>query len=271
MRTNWWASGVLLLCSSALAQTIRPPPQAEWDKATADVTGADAAARHAAVEKIKGWVKGGWVSSDLWRKWMPALVKADQHQAVADLALLGLLGRPNPDAVTILIEFRFKALVALNKKDGTDEILAAAKSYYNVCDFKLTATAVTYVGQALAKARPDDLEIVRKFRAEQSAASAAGGAAGDATTAPAGILSTAKIDDSIYKETLEKWSPKLKFADRVGYGNLLLLADKGAEAEKVYRELYALASTQEELATATEGIARSLRAEDGNVRGRMRC
>ncbi len=87
---------------------------------------------------------------DLWRKWLPALVKAGgekENQAVADLALLGMLGRPNPDAVAILIEFRFKALLALNKKDGADEILAAAKSYYNVCDFKATATAVTYVGQ----------------------------------------------------------------------------------------------------------------------------
>ncbi len=48
-----------------------------------------------------------------------------------------------------------------------------------------------------------------------------------------------KVDEGIYKEALEKWSPKLKFADRVGYGNLLLLADKGAEAERLNRELYA--------------------------------
>ncbi len=270
MRFGSAAFFFFLAPSLLLAQTVRPPPQSDWDKATADVTGTDAAARDAAVEKIKGWIKGGWVSMDLWKKGLPALDKANQHQEVADLALLGLFGRPNPDAVTILIEFRYKALVALNKKDGADEILAAAKSYYNVCDFKATATAVTYVGQALAKARPEDLEIVRKFRAEQSAASAAGGAAGDAATAPAGILSTVKVDDGIYKDALEKWSPKLKFADRVGYANLLLLADKGVEAERVYRELYALASTQEELATATEGLPRRCGRRMGMWHGRMR-
>ncbi len=170
--------GLLLFASvSALAQTAKAPPQSDWDKATVDVTGTDAAVRDAAVEKIAGWIKGGWVSSDLWRKWLPALVKANTpatNQQVADLALLGMLGRPNPDAVTILAEFRFKALVALNKKEGADEILAAAKSYYNVCDFKLTATAVTYVGQALAKARPGTIwKSSANSAPEQAAASSA--------------------------------------------------------------------------------------------------
>jgi hypothetical protein len=44
-----------------------------------------------------------------------------------------------------------------------------------------------------------------------------------------------------------------------------LIADKSAEAEALFRELYQSAGTQQDLATATEGLARSLRAEDGTL------
>lgn len=47
------------------AQTAKAPPQAEWDKATADIAGTDAGARDLAVGKVKGWIAGGWVSSDV--------------------------------------------------------------------------------------------------------------------------------------------------------------------------------------------------------------
>src|SRR4051812_15968362 len=102
--------------------------------------------RDTAVNQVKVWIKGGWVSSDLWRKWIPALVNTPTtNQQIADLALMGMLGRAEPAAIVPLAEFRFKALFALNKPgpNGPDELLAAAKSYYNVCDIKYTANAVT--------------------------------------------------------------------------------------------------------------------------------
>jgi hypothetical protein len=56
-------------------------------------------------------------------------------------------------------------------EDKPDEALAAAKSYYNSCAYRQTAAAVDLVAQCLAKARPTDTEIGRKFRSEQLAAS----------------------------------------------------------------------------------------------------
>ena len=105
------------------------------------------------------------------RKWnRTASLKANQFQAVADLSLLGLLGRPGSDALASLTEFRLKAFLALNKKDGGDELLAAAKSYYNVCDLKaLTNTssnnAVNYMLQALAKRALDTTRNRRQILA----------------------------------------------------------------------------------------------------------
>src|SRR5438477_481331 len=93
--SNRFPTAGVLPTASAFAQ--KAPPQAEWDKATADVTGNDKNAQTQAIEKIKGWIRGGWVSSDVWRKWIPALVKANRHQDIVDMATLAMCGRPAMD------------------------------------------------------------------------------------------------------------------------------------------------------------------------------
>ncbi|HVS70794.1 MAG TPA: hypothetical protein VHQ47_06040 [Phycisphaerae bacterium] len=105
----------------------------------------------------------------------------------------------------------------------------------------------------------DDPETVRKFREEQAQASAGKPPAGDA------IFKSVTIDDKPFETALGSWKAKTRFIDRVCYGDLLLAADKGSDAEKLFKELFQLATTQDELTMATEGIAKSLRAEDGNV------
>jgi hypothetical protein len=122
----------------------------------------------AAVKNVRVWVDGGWVSRDPWAKWIPELSKAGRNQDVADLALLGILGRPSSDSSVPLMEYRARALLALSKSSLA---LTAAKSYYNLCDMKLTPQAVGLVGQCLAKAHPEDADIAKRFREEQANAS----------------------------------------------------------------------------------------------------
>jgi hypothetical protein len=50
----------------------------------------------------------------------------------------------------------------------------------------------------------------------------------------------------------------------MAYGDLLLLADQGAEAEKVFREIYQTADGTDQLSQSIEGIAKAIRAQDGN-------
>jgi hypothetical protein len=238
---------------AALGQ--KAPPQAEWDKATADITGTNAAAQTAAIEKANGWIKGGWVSADVWRKWIPALVKAGKHQEVLEMATLAECGRAGMDAIVPLQEARLRAYLALGKND---EALKVAKGYYNVVEIKNTAAAVDFVGTCLAKAHPEDGEIVRKFRNEQAQAS-------QGTAPEKAMLKEIVVDSGPFEAALRVMATKTRYIDRVAYGNLLLIADKGEDAEKLFRELYQVAATQEELTQATEGIARALRAEDGNV------
>jgi hypothetical protein len=82
---------ILIHITPVKAQTVRPPPHSDWDKATADLASPDPA-----VDKVRAWIAGGWVSQELWRKWIPSLTKTNSHQHAADLALAGLLHRPGP-------------------------------------------------------------------------------------------------------------------------------------------------------------------------------
>jgi predicted negative regulator of RcsB-dependent stress response len=80
------------------------------------------------------------------------------------------------------------------------------------------------------------------------------------------MLAAVVVDTKPWDDALKTWAAKQKsFVNRICYGNVLLAADKGADAEKVFREQYQLAANQADLTTAIEGIAKSLRAEDGNV------
>jgi hypothetical protein len=258
----------------ALAR-ISPPSKAETDTVVTELKSTDSSQIDTAVKQIHDWITAGTVSQDLWRTWLPQLVKDNRNQNVADLALAGIMGRPGPEAITPLLEFRINALLALNQND---DALAAAKSYYNVCDLKYTAHAIDLVGLCLARTHPDDPEIVRRWKAEQSAASTsspqaaatgspqAAGSNTSATTQPSGMLSEVKVDSSLYDAAIQTWLGKNKrIADRICYGDLLLAADKSADAEKLFKECYQLATTPDELAKSTEGIAKSLRAEDGNI------
>jgi hypothetical protein len=125
------------------------------------------------------------------------------------------------------------------------------------------------------KCHPDDPDVGRKFRSDQAVEAAPAAQSPDnnsnnatATTQSATdlTLKSITIDPSVYNMAIKDWSQRsVEFADQVSYGNVLLAADQAQNAEKVFRELYRLAATQKELTTATEGIARSMRAEDGNV------
>jgi hypothetical protein len=224
----------------------------------------------AAVAQIRVWVKLHRVNDNLWRHWLPDLMTAQRYDYAAELALAGAFDRP--EGTDQLLDFRTKALLAMDKPQ---DALQAAKSYYNTCAFKKTPYAIQLVALCLVKCRPDDPDVARRFRDEQANASAPADAADasqvgatQSTTEPtvASTLKSIVIDQSIYKAAIADWSQRsVEFSERVSYGNILLAADRCEDAEKVYRELYKLASTQKELDSATEGIARTLRAEDGNV------
>jgi hypothetical protein len=249
----------LSISSVSRADSPASPTAETIAQVTKQINSGDDASIAAAEQTIRGWVSVGRTRGEVRHIWLPALMKAKRYQDTADLAMVAEFGWPASYDMSQLMEDRVNALLAMDKPQLA---LEEAKGYYNVCDIKNTAHAIDLVGMCLAKCHPEDLEIVHRFRNEQ-AASASGAAA---ATQPAGMLKGVVIDGKPYEDAITAWASRTKrFNDRVDYGNLLLAADRGDEAEKLFRELYQLATTPADLAVATEGISRSLRAEDGNV------
>jgi hypothetical protein len=230
---------------------------------TSELNSNDPAQINQAIGQIEFWISGGHVPKDLGRNWLGAMIKDQRYQDAADAALNGSLAQPNIGNISQFMPWCIKALLALNK---SEEALEAAKSFYNVCPMQKTNDAVNLVAQCLAACHPNDLQIVSEFRTEQSGAGANNA---DSGTQPAPMLQSVQIDPTLYNTAIGKWNAQStlssKFYDFVAYANLLLMADRGQDAQKVFTQLYQLATTQDELNDAAEGIARSMRAEDGTV------
>jgi len=228
--------------------------------------------------QIRTWLEGHQVIWVLWFDWFPALMKIQRYPDVADIAAQSVNSNPQPDVIASLLEWRIRALLLMNKPA---EALESAKSYYNACPWKQTDYAVQLVGLCLSQCNPADQTIGQRFRDGQSAASLSGiaaatqpdrggvGAAGRIVPgAMEGIpmLKSITIDSKLYEDGLTEWVTHTRRAnERANYANLLLAADRGEEAETIFRDLYGTARTQDQINIAYEGIARALRAEDGNV------
>ncbi len=249
---------VFLDCAFAHGQSdwlapVPPVSQATSTGIADELNSGREAARADAERQIRVLFSKGNMPFALWRTWLPMLVNSGHFQDVADLSIEAAVAHPVVETIVPVLEFRVKALLALNKNA---DALQAAKSYYNVCALKDTGTALDLVCICLTTK-----DQVLSFRAEQAAASSA--AANSGSNAPASsFLNSVKVDQQPYQKALEERSSHRL---STGYANLLLAADHPHDAEMIYCELFKSASTSADLTVAIEGIARSLRAEDGNV------
>jgi hypothetical protein len=257
-------AAIRLEAQTSDTQNFAPKDTKETVQAiTNELNSNDPAQIDQAIGQIEFWISGGHVPKNLGHNWLGAMIKDQHYQDAADAALNGSLAQPNIGNISLCMPWRIRALLALGK---SQDALQAAKSYYNVCYMKNTNDAINLVAQCLAACHPESTEIVREFRTEQSGAGANNA---DSGTQPTPMLQSVTVDATPYNDAINKWNAKStisgKFYDYFPYGNLLLLADRGQDAQKVFTQLYQLATTQDELNDAAEGIARSMRAEDGTV------
>ena len=206
---------------------------------------------------------------------VPPKTAQEQQQAALEQAqrsLEHILKWPyNPDMARMQAE-RIKALLEAKKPL---EALAAAKGYYNVCPLDKTADAINLVALCLAAARPDDKGIVRRFRSQQLANSGDSAATTQPSPQPSPgvpgegdklgepIMPTIKVDPALYDDAIEAIAPA-NAHKILAKGNLLLLADRTKEARALMEQMSDMA-TAEEMAEATESVARAIRAEAGYV------
>jgi hypothetical protein len=233
----------------------------------------------AAIKEMKRWAASGKVPGrDLAVNLLPALAQAGRGQEAGDICLEIVLANPSSGNIQDFFSLRIK-LLATRGKD--QEALQAAKSLYNGCDMKYIEKAIPLVAQMLERTHPDDKTIGRRFSLAQAqsagkapaAARAGAPAAAAEAVSPddANLLKSIKIDTAPYEKALARWATKNKQGaltideahDLEKYANLLLVADKGEEAEKIFRDL--IRNTPGEAGRQKTALLRALKAADGNL------
>jgi hypothetical protein len=191
------------------------------------------------------------IPSPLISFWLPTLAAKGRQTDVADIALRTALLQPDTRTISYMMVLRTNAFSSLGKPE---DALVASKMAFNVCTLGETDKAVGRMRSVIALARPDDKGIGQRLTSEVS------GEVKDAT-----VLKSIKIDPSIVASAMSRFQGSTKFGDKIKYGNLLLLADRGGEAENYFRGLYNETSVASDKAQAGEGVARAMRAVDGSL------
>lgn len=252
---------------------------------------ADAAVVDAGVAAVREAFKQkpGQAASWFQGKWAVNLEKGKRYAELEEFAAKTLLiDSTKAGAVESVQRLRVKALLETGKPQ---EALAQAKALYNVATMKGTAAAVKLLAQCLAAANPGNRAAVDTFKQEQIEGAKveagnlklgignSGGAAssqgkgtmplgGGQTPAPAevvrsSVLDGIKVEGKVYEERIRALVAE-DYKTLAARGNLLLLADRPAEAKEDFERAYAL-SEDKDLSEATENLARCMKAQDGTV------
>ena len=204
----------------------------------------------------------------LTTRWNMPLFFAKRYDDIANLTLTGIVFLESPGStlgdaqLEALAQMRIRALILAGRGE---DALAAAKSFYNVVTLKNTSVAIDLVVQALAVARKDQPGLGKKFRLQQIESTSTNATLEGAAKVPS-MLADVKVDSKPYEAAMNEQLnvDNLAIQNLRMLGNLYLLADQPKKAEDIYRRIYDIAESGD-LVNAIEGIARSLRAQDGNL------
>ena len=267
-----------------------PKPKSEAEILTEQIKSPDPAIARQAIETVERRIAENPAAGygELRWRWAEAMVKGRRCQKLPELALAGVLEKP--EALLNRLSLQTCRVQALLQLGRPQEALSEARALYNLAPMAGVAEAIELVSQCLAAAYPQDLEIAQRFRVEQLAGAriaigpAVEGAAPSTqpsispptglTFAPAEILrgsAPAKqtildaivVDPKPYEAAIaaaagDDWNSLRRQAV------LLLLSNRPAEAQEAAEKAYAIAP-QAALVPASELIAISLKARDGCV------
>ena len=243
---------------------------------SADLNGIDAALRaddnfeiQQALENALALLNDGRTNQKTAERipgWLRTLIGLNRFDEAGDFALAVINARPTDlKLIESCQQYRIRAKLLQN---NPREALPLAKGLYNLCAMPNTSKAIDLISECLYdlsagtdQASADPAGAVKRFRLEQiRGAATTQPASADATT-----LSQIQIDPQPYASGLEHarlldngWDAAM------ATGNLLLLSGQPSKAAKAFAKAYSLAS-DENLAAATEAVARAMRAEDGTV------
>jgi len=147
---------------------------------------------------------------------------------------------------------------------GKEKALFSAKGMYNVCPMDRMDEATSLVVECLHDARAHGEDVGERFKAEQVRDADLQNVT---NTAPrkSTVLQSIHIDRKQLPQTYDRALERIAgddFKSLMGRGNLYLLADRISDARNCFQRAYQIAD-EKNLAQATEGLARVMKAEDG--------
>jgi len=254
-----WVIGLAVL-GSALTRAAEPDDP-EIADLTEQLKSPEAATVAGAVKDIQTRLESDPDGSlgYLRRFWLKPLQEGRKFDLVETLCLRAILAAPQRTGdVEFFQETRIRALLTAGKPQ---EALSQAKALCNVTGMRNTEKSLLLLAECLKAVHPDDPQVLKKLAREQK---------GGATTRPAseapadgGIVASIPVDGSAYQKAIDEL---VSDDDRsqLAKGNLLLLAGRAQEAQKVFEQLLAHTDASN-LMGFHENVARALRAQDGTI------
>ncbi len=204
-----------------------------------------------------------WAVAHLRKEWLKVLVEhADTPfyaELVEDLTLCGILADPSRTAdIEAFLQLRIK----MRRQEGqVPGAIADAKSLFNVAGMRSTNTALRMLAECLdAEHGAKAPELLARLRKEQFA----GAEEKTMGVRPQdGVMKGLAVESGQYLAAVSRF-PGEDRQSRLARGNLLLLADHGAEARTLFEKVLVDGDAADKVKW-TEDVARAIKAEDGAI------
>jgi hypothetical protein len=177
------------------------------------------------------------------KEWMPGVMNLQRYGDAERLAQIAILGKPQDVAIVEVAQrARVEAFIA---QGDIAHAVVEVKSLYNVIELSKTQEAVDLFAKATGQHDTANLEAAIHATAVHVVA----------------------YNVKIKKLAAQKATGGMGFTQTLALGNLLLLADRPADARKCFESACKLANSQDSdwLPDAVQGLARSIRAQYGSV------
>jgi hypothetical protein len=258
---------IVLLClarmarGQAAAQT--PDDKPDMGKIVGDLRSEDEETRKAGVAALTDLSQNDYRFGLDVAKWAEPLLATKAYAETEQIATMAVLRRALDSTQTEMAErLRMRAIIG---QGDYVRALPEAKAYYNIAALSATGEAVGYLADLLG--RTADAAMAEKFRKEQAEMKVDSAATTRAGTVLAGIL----VDQTRYDFALQYLQGRVgaggaSFQSLMAQGNYLLLADRPDDARKEFvAACKAAGHKAKQVRDAVEGVARAIRAENGNA------
>jgi tetratricopeptide (TPR) repeat protein len=260
-------AAIALRHPSASAQTASAPSaaavsrlQRQVDQITHDLQDDDLAVKGQAFKKALALYQSSSFPTYLLRYtgWTQALLDMQRTGDVLQLTQAAILSHPWDNST--LEQMQSHRVQALLQQGKPAEALIAAKQLFNIATIGGTADAIRTVSQCLSALHPDDHDLLRRYKQEQTD----GARPDQPPPSPSSlILAAVRIDPSPYVAAIAQITGEDR-ASLDSLGNLLLLSGDTTRAWQVFERAYSMAADKD-LPAATEDLARCMRAQDGTI------